>query len=193
MLLSVIIPTYNERENVGPLMVRVEAALAGVPHEVVFVDDSDDGTGAAMEEGAKHYKHITVVHREGRRGLASAVVEGMERARGEILCVLDADLQHPPEMIPTLLEALVETDADLVLASRGVLGGAFDGLAPFRRLASSAATLLARALLSRARLVCDPLSGFFLFRRRTVQGVLLHPRGYKILLEILVRGRLVRV
>lgn len=192
-MLSLILPTFNERENIGPLVDRIERAVEGIPHELIFVDDSTDGTGAAIADQAARYPHITLIQREGRRGLASAVVEGIGRARGEILCVLDADLQHPPEALLTLVEALQRTDADLAVASRYIPGGSYEAFTAARRLASRVATLLARALLSRARLVSDPMSGFFVFRRHVVQDIALRPMGYKILLEILVRGRLGRV
>jgi dolichol-phosphate mannosyltransferase len=193
VLLSLILPTYNERENIEALVDRLERALGGISHEMIFVDDSADGTDAIIARQAMRYPHIVLLHRQERQGLASAVVEGIQRARGEILCVLDADLQHPPEAIPTLLEALTRTGADLVVASRYIPGGSYRAFTSMRRLASRMATLLARALLSRARIVSDPLSGFFVFRRHVVQDILLRPLGYKILLEILGRGRLGRV
>jgi dolichol-phosphate mannosyltransferase len=193
MRLSVILPTYNERETVSRLIDRVARALDGIPHELVFVDDSTDGTDAEIVAGTRRYPQIVLVHRARRAGLATAVVEGIRRARGEVLCVLDADLQHPPEAIPLLLEALERARADLVVASRHLPGGADEGLGAARRLASRAATLLARGLLSRGRLVSDPMSGFFAVRREALAGVALRPVGYKILLEVLVRARLRRV
>jgi len=193
MRLSVILPTYNERANIAPLVDRVERALDGTAHELLFIDDSTDGTDAEIADQARRCPQIVLVHRASRSGLATAIVEGVERARGDVLCVLDADLQHPPEVIPALLEALERTGADLVVASRSVPGGDYGEFPVARRLASRAATLLARGLLARARLVSDPMSGFFVVRADAVRGVPLKPLGYKILLEILVRGRLRRV
>lgn len=193
MRLSVIVPTYNERENVPHLVERLERALGRVSHELIFVDDSTDGTDDEIARLAVGHPNIVLVHREIRGGLATAVVEGFRRAESDAVCVLDADLQHPPEVVPSLVEALERTGADLVVASRNVRGGGYEAFSAVRRLASQVATHLARALLRRARLVADPMSGFFVVRREAVRGIALQPVGYKILLEILVRAPLRRV
>lgn len=193
MRLSLVVPTYNERGNIASLIERTERVLTGIPHELVFVDDSTDGTDALIAAEAHRHPQIVLVHRTERTGLATAVATGLERARGTVLCVLDADLQHPPEVIPLLLDALDRTEADLVVASRYVPGGGAVGFTAARRLASRAATASARILLKRGRLVSDPMSGFFAVRREVIDGIELRPLGYKILLEILVRGRLRRV
>jgi len=192
-LVSLIVPTYNERETVAALVERVRSALDGIPFELVFVDDSTDGTDEVIAALAREDPRIRLVHRSGRRGLATAVVEGIGLSRGEVLCVLDADLQHPPEAIPALLRALEETGADVVVGSRYVPGGAYETFTGTRRLASRVATALARLLIHRARVVSDPMSGFFVFRRSVVDGVELRPLGYKILLEILSRGRIRKI
>jgi len=192
-LLSVIVPTYNEREAVPALVDRVRRALGGIPYELVFADDSTDGTDAVIAALAREDPRIRLLHRTGRRGLATAVVEGIGAARGEVVCVLDADLQHPPERIPDLIKALEETGAEVVVASRYLPGGSYRGLSGLRRLASRVATWLAKLLLRRARPVSDPMSGFFAFRRSVVEGVHLAPVGYKILLEILARGNFRKV
>jgi len=186
-----VVPTYNERENVGPLIERLHRSLAGLDYEVLVVDDgSPDGTAeAALECGRRLGAPVRVLVRPGRLGLSSAVLDGARAARGEVVCVMDADLQHPPELIPSMLEALRSTGADIVVASRYVEGGGVEGWSPLRRLMSLAATLLARLLVPRARGVRDPMSGFFMFRRRVVEGVELRPRGFKVLLELLARGR----
>lgn len=193
MTLSVIFPTYNERQNVEPLIRRVEGALVEIPHEVIFIDDSTDGTDAVIAALARRHPHIVLIHRDARAGLASAAVDGIRCATGDVVCVLDADLQHPPEILPHLLAALEQTGADVVVASRSIAGGGYESFSTARRFASRVATLLAHVLLWRARLVSDPMSGFFAVRRRVVQDVPLRPLGYKILLEILVRGRFERV
>ncbi len=193
MRLSVVLPTYNERHNVARLVERVERALASTPHELIFVDDSTDGTDEVIAGLARAHPAIILVHRTGRRGLATAVVDGISRASGSVVCVLDADLQHPPEVLPQLLEALEQTGADVAVASRNVPGGGYEAFSPARRLASRVATVAARLMLSRARLVSDPMSGFFAVRTEALDGVRLQPLGYKILLEILARGRLSRV
>jgi dolichol-phosphate mannosyltransferase len=193
MRLSVILPTYNERPNIVRLVERVERALQGIAHELIFVDDSTDGTDAEIAIQARQRPEVVLVHREIRSGLATAVIDGIGRVSGDVICVLDADLQHPPETIPALLEAFASTGADLVVASRNIPGGSYGAFSAARRLASRVATLIAHALLARARLVTDPMSGFFVVRTDAVRGVELKPLGYKILLEILVRGRLHRV
>ncbi len=190
--LSVVVPTYNEAENAAPLLQRVTTALAGIDFELIFIDDSTDGTERVLEALATGEPRLRVIHRTGRRGLATAVTEGIALAKGDVVCVLDADLQHPPELLPALREALEQAGADLAIASRHVPGGS-EELAVGRRIVSRVATLLAWVLLGRARAVSDPLSGFFAFRRAVVDGVRLQPVGFKILLEILVRGRVARV
>jgi dolichol-phosphate mannosyltransferase len=190
-MLSVIIPTYNEKDNVIPLLARLRAALTAVPFEVVFVDDSTDGTDQVISSCTRQDPRVRLIHRDGRRGLASAVVEGIRAARGDAFCVLDGDLQHPPEAIPRLLQAL--DDADIAIASRRIPGGGDAGLSPVRRLASYTATLLARALLPPVRGINDPMSGFFVCRKEVVEGVDQRPVGFKILLEVLARGAYRRV
>ena len=193
LVLSVVLPTRNERENVGPLIQRLEAALSGLPCELIFVDDSDDETPQAIR-GLRSSLPICVIERQGegrRGGLATAVVAGIERARGEYVCVLDADLQHPPEQAVTLLHQAQGTGADMVIATRYNANGRADGLQGWtRKAASRLCKWLAQALLlDRVRTVSDPLGGFFLVRHALVHGVALRPLGYKIGLEILARAR----
>jgi len=187
-VLSIIIPTYNERDNVQPLVERLHRVLAGQSYEVIFIDDdSRDGTAEAVREMEKHFP-VRLVVRKDKKGLASAVVDGISYAAGEIVAVMDADLQHPPEVIPGLLRAL-ENGADVAVASRYVKGGGSVGLGPVRKLVSRGAVLIAHIALPETRPVHDPMSGFFMFRKRVVEGVELKPTGYKILLEILVKGK----
>lgn len=189
-MLTIIVPTYNERGNIAPLWGRIRSALGNVPFEVVFVDDSTDGTDRVIAAYAKEDPRVRLLHRESQRGLATAVVEGIQAARGDLFCVLDADLQHPPELISDLLSAL--DNADVVVASRFVPGGRNE-LSPFRRLVSRGAILLAQAFVPATRTVRDPTSGFFLCRRQVVEGLELRPIGFKILLEILAKGKYKRV
>ena len=188
-LLSVVIPTRNEVENVDPLVGRIQAALAGVDFEILFVDDSDDGTAAALAAIAGRDPAVDVVHREGDAragGLSTAVVRGLHLARGEFVCVMDADLQHPPETIPAMLAA-AQAGADVVVASRYTRGSSRRGLDGVgRRAVSRGAGLLAGALFTEARQSSDPLSGFFICRRRVFDGIEFRPVGFKILLELLV-------
>lgn len=191
--LSVIIPTRNERENIPRLLEALRRALADLDYDLVFVDDSTDGTDAVLAEAARSDHRISVHHRRDGRGLASAVVAGFGRSRGDAIGVLDADLQHPPEMLPVLVRRLDEAQADIVVASRYLPGAGRPGLSPWRRIVSHVTRLLAWAMLGGARRSTDPLSGYFVVRRSMIDGVSLQPIGFKILLEILVRGRYRRV
>jgi dolichol-phosphate mannosyltransferase len=187
--LSVVVPTRNESESLGPLWARLEPALAGLGAEVCFVDDSDDDTPAklgALERGASEVRCLLRSGEERAGGLSTAVVAGLHMARGEYVCVMDADLQHPPELISEMLAA-AEGGADLVVASRYLQGGSTSGLEGItRHLVSRGAGLSARALFHEARRSTDPLSGFFLCRRRLIDGIEFRPVGFKILLELLV-------
>ena len=184
--LSIIVPTYNEVESLPFLADRIHACLCEFDYELIIVDDnSPDGTGALAEELAKE-KPIKVVHREGKLGLASAVIDGFNQASGDVLGVIDADLQHPPEYIPELFRAI--DGADIVIASRYVDGGGVEGWTITREFVSRGAKFAPQFLFAKIRSVKDPLSGFFLFRKKAIEGIELNPIGYKILLEILVRG-----
>ena len=143
---SLVIPTRNEANNVRPLVSRVTAALGTTPFEICFVDDSDDNTGELLLDLAQSDRSIRTLLRQGadrKGGLSTAVVAGLHMARGQYVCVMDADLQHPPELIPLLL-AEAERGADLVVASRYAPGGSHEGLGtPVRRLVSREATVVA--------------------------------------------------
>jgi dolichol-phosphate mannosyltransferase len=188
---SLIVPTRNEAGNVSELLVRLGRLPAGVLGEVIFVDDSDDNTPAAIAylAGSVDFD-VAVVHREpGMRtgGLSGAVVEGFRRARGPWLGVMDADLQHPPEVVAELF-ATGEAGVDIVCATRNVSDGGRDGLGAARDVISKSFTTFARrAFPRRLRGVSDPMSGFFLVRRSVLDPEALRPTGFKILLEILVR------
>ncbi len=189
--LSLIIPTYNEAENLPLLVERLHSALESHAFELIVVDDgSPDGTAAVAEELSRDFP-LKLVVRTGRRGLATAALAGFGHASGRVLGVMDADLQHPPEHLRPMLAA-INQGFDLVVASRYSPGGADLG-GIVRKTMSRAAGLLTRAVVSSARTTPDPLSGFFLLRREVVDGVELQPAGYKILLEVLVRGKARRV
>jgi dolichol-phosphate mannosyltransferase len=173
-------------ESLPFLADRIHDCLTGLDYELIIVDDnSPDGTGDLAEKLAQE-KPIKVVHRQGKLGLASAVIDGFRHASGDVLGVIDADLQHPPEHIPELLRAMEQ--ADIVIASRYVEGGGVEGWTLSRELISRGAKIMPQFLFARIRKVKDPLSGFFLFRRDVIEDVILNPVGYKILLEILVKG-----
>ncbi len=182
-----IIPTYNERDNLEELVRRTSAACSATKmgHEIVIVDDnSPDGTGALAEELGKSFS-VKVVHRAGKLGLSTAVLEGFKAASGSVLVVMDADLSHPPEKISEMVERITKGGADMVIGSRYVPGGHVENWPFHRRVISKGATLLARGLTK----VKDPMSGFFALKRGVVEGVQLDPVGYKIGLEILVKGK----
>jgi glycosyltransferase involved in cell wall biosynthesis len=197
-LLSIVVPTKNERGNILRLIERLEAVLPTVAMEIIFVDASSDGTAEAVEEAAGHSKREIVALRQAsnRRigGLGGAVVQGVRAARAPWVCVMDADLQHPPELITALLEQAEARDLDLVVASRYCEPGERSGFGWARAMASHSSTTVARLLFpQRLREVTDPMSGFFLVRRDAIAVDDLRPRGFKILLEILVRHPGLRV
>jgi dolichol-phosphate mannosyltransferase len=186
--LSMIIPTYNERENLIPLVESIHRALSDLVYELIVVDDdSPDGTAELAQTLAQEYP-IKVIRRKNERGLATAVVEGFRQAIGKVLGVIDADLQHPPELIPDLLRE-IHGGADIAIATRYIEGGGTSGWGLGRKIISQGAKGLAYVLLPATRKIKDPLSGFFLLKREVIDGVKLMPTGYKILLEVLVRGR----
>jgi dolichol-phosphate mannosyltransferase len=186
--LTVVIPCYNERDNVAPMVERLELALAGIAWEAVFVDDdSPDGTADTVRGFAARDPRIRCIRRVGRRGLASAVMEGALSSSAPYVAVIDGDLQHDETRLPVMLGMLRRGEADVVLASRFAEGGDAGGLAaPWRHKLSAVAIGFAGTLL-RARLT-DPMSGFFMLPRATVDAVA--PRvtgqGFKILLDILL-------
>ena len=185
--LSLIAPTYNEKENITPLVERLHKALSKYSYELIVVDDnSPDGTSDLAKSLSSQYP-LKVIVRTAERGLASAVVAGFNQARGQVLGVIDADLQHPPEAIPALVEA-IRGGADVAIASRYVEGGNIEGWSTKREVISKGAKILATILLPSTREIKDPLAGFFLFKRKVIDGAVLTPTGYKILLEVLVRG-----
>ncbi len=188
MEVSVIIPTYKERENLPHVAKRVADALNGHFDRwelVISDDDSKDGTAEACAELAKAHP-LTLLTRTADRGLSPAVLDGIKASTGKHIVVMDADLSHPPEMIPDMVEKLRSGEADFVIGSRYVEGGRTERRWPLmRRLNSWVATLLVRPLVS----IRDPMSGFFAFdRARLPAEGTLAPIGYKIGLEILVKG-----
>lgn len=189
---TIIVPTFNERANVAELVARVGAALNGRDAEILFVDDSTDDTAAEVARVAVDAPlPVRVIHRqENAGGLGGAVVRGLSDAAADICIVMDGDLQHPPELIPAIIERFEQGDADVVAASRYIGGGDTRGLGTALRFGvSRAATWLTKAMfprrLSRST---DPMTGFFLVDRRRLNVAQLRPQGFKILLEILARS-----
>ena len=183
-MISVVVPTYNEAATVPQLAARLAAALPGRPWELIVVDDgSPDGTADIAERLAPGLP-VRVVRRPGKLGLASAVVDGFAAARGDLLVVMDADLSHPPETVPALVDA-VEGGADLAVGSRYVRGGGTLDWPLRRRVVSRVACLMGNVLVP----VRDATSGFFALRHDVVDGVRLNPIGFKIGFEVIARGR----
>jgi dolichol-phosphate mannosyltransferase len=184
---SLIIPTYNEKDNITPLVERISKALKGYNYDIVIVDDnSKDGTIEAAEKLAALYP-VKLIVRKTEKGLATAVIHGIKKAEGNIICVMDADLQHPPEKLPEMFKA-IEDGADMAFASRYIPGGGVPQWGLVRRIISKGAGQIAHLLLPSSRRVADPMSGFFIFRREKVDPDKLKPTGYKIALEILLVG-----
>jgi len=187
-LLSVIVPTYNEKGNMQKLFVGLTSALEqhGVPHEIIVMDDvSPDGTAAEVGSLAESmFKRARVVERRGKpRGLSPAVIDGFAEARGDVLLVMDADLSHPVEVVPLLYRSIVEQGADIAVGSRHVRGGGIQHWPLHRRIISFGAAAMARPLTS----CSDPMSGFFALRPEVIRNARLNASGFKILLEILVK------
>lgn len=193
LTLTVIVPTRNEAGNIHMLLERLQSALIGQAVEVIFVDDSSDDTPRVISESGCDFSglQIRMIHREPEQragGLGSAVLAGLQASRAPYACVMDGDLQHPPELVPVLLKTAHDRSADIVVASRRVEGSEVRGLNTARNWISKSLDLLARVLFSRElRGVSDPLTGFFLVRPSALSLDTLHPKGFKILMEILVR------
>jgi dolichol-phosphate mannosyltransferase len=181
-----VMPTYNERDRLGELVRALfdSASAAGLDLELVVVDDnSPDGTGQLADELAGRYR-MQVVHRSGKLGLGTAVVAGFGVALADVVGVMDADFSHPPSLVPRMMAVFRATDADVLVASRYVPGGSTPNWPLKRRLLSRVGCLLARGLSP----IRDAASGFFLIRRDVAQGVVIKAGGFKICIELVVRG-----
>jgi dolichol-phosphate mannosyltransferase len=191
---TVIVPTRNEDGNIAELLHRLEAAVAKRRVEILFVDDSDDGTPATIiAESTTCQLHVQLVHRSATHrigGLGGAVLAGLRAATAPWVVVMDGDLQHPPEALPGLLAAAAEPGVDLIVASRYADNGDASGLeGRWRASASDLCTRLTKLVfLRKLRGVSDPMSGFFAVRLEALDLEQLQPRGYKILLEIIARS-----
>ncbi len=186
--LTIVIPSYKEAANIPILLEKIHESLGDYPYDVLVIDDnSPDGTATAVRDLARKYP-ASVVVRTDKRGLASAVVDGFKLAKGEIVAVMDADLQHPPAVLPRLVKA-IEGDADLAVASRYVPGGSVGNWSTTRKVISKGAVFLSHMLLPSTRGIKDPMSGYFMLKKELISGVDLSPVGYKILLEVICLGR----
>ncbi|HEX4634824.1 MAG TPA: glycosyltransferase family 2 protein [Rhizomicrobium sp.] len=183
--LSVVVPTFKERGNVAELVRRLDASLAGIAWEAIFVDDnSPDGTAAAVKEIANRDTRVRCLRRVGRRGLAGACIEGMLSSAAPFVAVIDADLQHDEKVLPVMLAKLRSGEADLVAATRYVAGGSAASFSESRGAISRLATRLTHRLVGTP--LSDPMSGFFMMRRDRFDEIAprLSPAGFKILLDI---------
>jgi dolichol-phosphate mannosyltransferase len=193
ILLSLVIPTYNEGKNIAKIVNLLNQLLEeAIPeaYELIVVDDnSPDGTWEIATGLLSEYPQLRVMRRVEERGLSTAVIRGWQAARGEVLGVIDADLQHPPELLLKLWGEIVR-GGDLAVASRHVEGGGVSDWSPIRRFLSRGAQTLGLVILPEViGRVSDPMSGYFMVRRNCIAGRTLSPVGYKILIEVIARGR----
>lgn len=196
--LSIIVPTYNESQNIVRMLDSIAETLSPYKgSEIIVVDDnSPDGTAEMAKSHAKIIStkkkiRIEIISRNGKFGLSSAIVKGVQSATGDFLVIMDGDFSHPPQVIPSIIQALQDSNYDIVIASRYVKGGSIIGWPFKRRLMSKGATKIARYGLGID--VKDPVSGFFAFRRDIINGLKFDAIGYKMLLEILVKTKGARV
>jgi dolichol-phosphate mannosyltransferase len=192
---ALVIPTLNEAGNIDKILGEASTALSETQYryEIIVVDDeSTDGTVQQVLDWSQRNPCIRVISRVGERGLAGAVLHGWSQSKAEMLGVMDADLQHPPQLLPDLLKEAER--ADIAIASRYALNDGTKGWNPLRAAVSRLSTLAAGPLISKKNLhVTDPMSGFFIIHRRCIHGLTFQTSGFKLLLEILVRGRIRKV
>ena len=191
---SIIIPTYNESENIIKVLESIGEHLPeDIPIEALVVDDnSPDGTGKIVEDYINDIQNgsgytIEVIHRKSKSGLSSAILDGIQHSTGETIVIMDSDFSHPPKIIPQLIEEIKTSKCDIVIASRFVSGGAINGWSTKRKLISKAGKGIAKAGLGVNE--SDPMSGFFAFKRKILDGIKFDAIGYKMLLEILVKTK----
>ncbi len=192
-LLSMVIPTYNESKNIQTIIrllsQQLERVMSGAYELIVVDDNSPDRTWEVAAELIPEYPQLRVMRRVEERGLSTAVIRGWQVARGEVLGVIDADLQHPPELLLKLWGEIAR-GGDLAVASRHVEGGGVSEWSPIRRFLSRGAQTLGLIILPEViGRVSDPMSGYFMVRRSCIAGRTMSPLGYKILIEVLARGR----
>lgn len=182
--LSIVVPTYNEKDNINVLFERLDAALKDISYEIVFVDDSRDNTPEVIRELQKNHDNIQLFHRTEEKGLATAVLKGFALSKGEYISVMDADLQHPPEIIASMYSA-IKQGYDFCIPSRYVKGGSDGGLNYWRKFVSWSARVMGWMALKSLRKISDPTSGLFMFRRQCIEDADLRPIGWKIMVEVL--------
>jgi len=195
---SIIIPTYNESQNILQILKSIKDHLPkNISTQAIVVDDnSPDGTGKIVEDYLKNLKEmanytIEIIHRRAKDGLGSAILNGIQQAKGDTIVVMDSDFSHPPQIIPKLIESIKKYQYDIAVASRYIKGGKIENWSIKRKLISKFATLIAKKGLGID--AKDPMSGFFAFKKNILNGLNLDAIGYKILLEILVKTKNVTV
>ena len=196
--LSIVIPTYNESQNIANILRSIgEHIPKFIPTQAIVVDDnSPDGTGKIVDDYMKNVKKIAdytinIIHRHTKNGLSSAILNGIEQAKGDLIVVMDSDFSHPPQTIPRMLEILKQSHYDIVVASRYMKGGTITNWSIKRKLISKIATHIAKRGLNIK--TTDPMSGFFAFKKHILNGLKFDAIGYKMLLEILVKTKGVNV
>jgi len=196
--ISIIIPTYNESENIVKILSSIREILPkNIPTQTIVVDDnSPDGTGKIVDEYLKNVKKIAnntieIIHRKAKDGLGSAILKGIQQAKGDMIVVMDSDFSHPPQIIPKLIESIKKYQYDIAVASRYTSGGKIQGWSLKRKLMSKFATIIAKKGLGIE--TNDPMSGFFAFKKNIIKELNIDAIGYKILLEILVKTKNVTI
>jgi dolichol-phosphate mannosyltransferase len=203
--LSIVIPTYNEAENIVRLLKSIKKNIGNtIVAEIIVVDDnSPDGTGKLVDDYIKNLDQsnridedgviqIRAIHRVQKEGLIQAILQGIASSFGEHILIMDADFSHPPEMIPIIIENLRKNDKCIIIASRYIKGSSIEGWKLKRRILSLGANSIARLSLNVGN-IRDPMSGFFAFHKSSIENIQFNTKGYKILLELLVKCRKTRV
>ncbi len=195
---SIIVPTYNESQNIVEILKSIHENIPkGIYTETIVVDDnSPDGTGKIVEEYISNFlkiaeNTINIIHRKAKNGLSSAILNGIQNAKGDTIIVMDSDFSHPPHIIPKMIEAFKQYQCDLVIASRYISGGNIQGWTTKRKLMSKVATLIAKKGLNVK--IKDPMSGFFAFKKNIIKELHFDALGYKFLLELLVKTKEINV
>lgn len=196
--ISIIVPTFNESQNIVKILKSIRANIPkGLRTETIVVDDnSPDGTGKIVDDYISEIKKITentinIIHRTAKNGLSSAILNGIQNAKGETIVVMDSDFSHPPQIIPKMIETFKQYQCDLVIASRYITGGNIKGWTTKRKLMSKVATVIAKKGLNINSK--DPMSGFFAFKKKIIKELNFDALGYKFLLELLVKTNGVQV
>ena len=197
MIVTIIPATFNEKSNIAPLVKKIMQTMKGVSYkyEILFTDDSSDNTPQEIKKYANKYPDVVKYMRGPGKGLSAAFIDGYKKAEGKYIVCMDADLQHPPKLIPKLIEKL-QTNNQIAIASRYIKGGSNEGLGKlwsfygiYRRLVSIGMSYFTRILFIPIRKTTDPMTGFFAFNKNLIEGKKLEAKGFKILVEILMRTK----